>query len=390
MSKKESPQHPTKNQATPNAERQSPQSRREALALLGVTGVSLLVGCGSDATSQTGSGGVAGSGGATGGSGGTTGGTGGATGGSGGSTGGVGGATGGTGGSTGGTGGSTGGAAGSTGGTAGSGGSTGGAAGKAGAGGAAGSGGSTAGAAGSGGTTGGAAGKGGAAGTGGSAGGSSGAGGSVTDAGPGGADAAIGDSGGGGGFDAGACPTVDTPHVNVGPYYYDSMLNRSNITETKTGVPITFRFTVLDANCKPIAGAVVDVWHCDVAGVYSAYASQNTTGQLWLRGFQITDAHGQATFTSIFPGWYSGRLTHLHGKIFLNGVQKDTTNFFFPKTVETAVYNSPLYASRGQNSVTVAQDVELKGDTASYNALMMTVTGDVTNGYVASYVIKYS
>jgi protocatechuate 3,4-dioxygenase beta subunit len=386
MSKKESPQHPSKNQATPNAERQSPQSRREALALLGVTGVSLLVGCGSDATSQTGSGGVAGSGGATGGSGGTTGGTGGATGGSGGSTGGVGGSTGGTGGSTGGAGGSTGGAAGSAGGAAGSGGSTGGAAGKAGAGGAAGSGGSTAGAAGSGGTTGG------AAGTGGSAGGSSGAGGSVTDAGPGGADAAIGDSGGGGGggFDAGACPTVDTPHVNVGPYYYDSMLNRSNITETKTGVPITFRFTVLDANCKPIAGAVVDVWHCDVAGVYSAYASQNTTGQLWLRGFQITDAHGQATFTSIFPGWYSGRLTHLHGKIFLNGVQKDTTNFFFPKTVETAVYNSPLYASRGQNSVTVAQDVELKGDTAAYNALMMTVTGDVTSGYVASYVIKYS
>ena len=58
--------------------------------------------------------------------------------------------------------------------------------------------------------------------------------------------------------------------------------------------------------------------------------------------------------------------------------------------METAVYNSALYSSRGQNNVTVAQDIELKGDTAAYNALMMTVTGDVTSGYVASYVIKYS
>jgi protocatechuate 3,4-dioxygenase beta subunit len=356
------------------------------LTLLGVTGVSLLVGCGSDATSQPSTGGGAGSGGSTGGSGGSTGGAGGSTGGSGGSTGGSGGATGGSGGATGGSGGSTGGTGGSTGGAGGSGG----AAGKAGSGGAAGSG-TTGGAAGSGGSTGGGAGTGGAAGSGGSTGGSSGAGGSVTDGGPGGTGGGMVDSGGGGGgFDAGACPGVDTPHVNVGPYYYDSMLNRSDVTEMKPGVPITYRFTVLDANCKPIAGAVVDIWQCDIAGIYSAYASQNTAGQLWLRGFQITDAHGQATFTSIYPGWYSGRLTHLHGKIFLNGVQKDTTNFFFPKAIETAVYNSPLYASRGQNSVTVAQDVELKGDTTSYNELMMTVTGDVTNGYVASYVIKYS
>jgi protocatechuate 3,4-dioxygenase beta subunit len=261
-------------------------------------------------------------------------------------------------------------------------------------GGAAGTGGSTGGAAGAGGSTSGAAGTGGstggAAGTGGSTGGSAGSGldAGGTDAGPGGVDAAISDAGGG--FDGGACPSIDTPHVNVGPYYYNSMMNRSNIIETKTGVPITYRFTLLDANCKPIAGAVVDIWQCDKDGIYSAYASQGTAGQLWLRGFQMTDAHGQAIFTSIYPGWYSGRLTHLHGKIFLNGVQKDTTNFFFPKSVETDVYNSPLYVARGQNSVTVAQDVELKGDTASYNALMMTVTGDVTNGYVASYVIKYS
>jgi hypothetical protein len=211
-------------------------------------------------------------------------------------------------------------------------------------------------------------------------------GGTGTDAGPGGNDAASGD---GGGYDSGVvCPSKDTPHVNVGPYYYDSMMNRSDITDGKTGVPITFRFTVLDANCKPIAGAVVDIWECDKEGIYSAYASQGTAGQIFLRGFQITDAHGEATFTAIFPGWYSGRLRTCTARSSPT-VQKDTTNFFFLQERRDR-RTQPLYSARGQNSVTVAQDVELKGDTAAYNALMMTVTGDVTNGYVATYVIKYS
>jgi protocatechuate 3,4-dioxygenase beta subunit len=380
MSKKQPSIRPSKQRGIRKREAQLPQSRREALQLLGI-GMGLLVGCGSDSTSGTGAGGTAGNGGATGGSGGATGGAGGATGGIGGATAGSAGATGGVGGAMGGAGGSTSGTGGAPGGAAGTGGSTGGTAGKGGSsGGAAGTGGSAGGAAGSGGSTGGTAGNGGAAGSGIDAG-------AGTDAGQGGAGGASGD----GGFDAGiSCPSKDTPHVNVGPYYYDSMMNRSDVIDGKSGVPITYRFTVLDANCKPIAGAVVDIWQCDKEGIYSAYASQGTAGQIFLRGFQITDAHGEVTFKSIFPGWYSGRLTHLHGKIFLNGVQKDTTNFFFPKSVETAVYGSALYSARGQNSVTVAQDVELKGDTAAFNALLMTVTGDVATGYVATYVIKYS
>ena len=109
------------------------------------------------------------------------------------------------------------------------------------------------------------------------------------------------------------------------------MLNRSNITDEDRRAD---HLPIHGARCQLQADRRCGRRHLAVrrGGVYSAYASQNTAGQLWLRGFQITDAHGQATFTSIFPGWYSGRLTHLHGKVFLNGVQKDTTNFFFPKS----------------------------------------------------------
>jgi protocatechuate 3,4-dioxygenase beta subunit len=187
-----------------------------------------------------------------------------------------------------------------------------------------------------------------------------------------------------------ACPDEDTPDVPEGPYYHDSMMNRSDITDGKEGVPITYRFTLLDGDCRPVEGAVIDIWQADKDGVYSAYAEQGTAGEVFLRGFQYTDAQGRATFKSIYPGWYSGRVTHLHGKVFIGGVQQDTTNFFFPKAIEEIVYASALYAARGPNNVSVARDIELRGDISRFDALTMTVTGDVASGYVASYVVKYS
>ncbi len=185
------------------------------------------------------------------------------------------------------------------------------------------------------------------------------------------------------------CPNETTPHVNQGPYYFDSQMNRSDIREDRKGVPITYLFTVLDANCNPVKGAVVDIWQTDREGVYSAFQSQGTSGETYLRGFQYTDEEGKCTFKSIFPGWYPGRITHVHGKVFLNGSQKDTTNFFFPKDIETEVYNSPLYVDRGQNKTSIERDAELRGDVEAYNALLMEVSGSMEGGLKASYVLKY-
>jgi protocatechuate 3,4-dioxygenase beta subunit len=178
-----------------------------------------------------------------------------------------------------------------------------------------------------------------------------------------------------------------TAAVPEGPFYKDEQLNRSDITEGKEGVRITYEFLVQDSRCQPLPGAIVDLWQADRSGVYSDFSSQASLGQTFLRGYQVTDGSGRCRFTSIFPGWYAGRLTHLHGKLKVNGTTNPTTNFFFPKTIETDVYNSPLYSGRGQNNTSVAQDVELRGDVTRYNALMMQVTGDVTNGYVARFTL---
>jgi protocatechuate 3,4-dioxygenase beta subunit len=62
----------------------------------------------------------------------------------------------------------------------------------------------------------------------------------------------------------------------------------------------------------------VDIWQCDAEGVYSDAVDPkyfDTTGKRFLRGYQRTDRHGVATFTTIYPGWYPTRTPHIHYKI---------------------------------------------------------------------------
>ncbi len=178
-----------------------------------------------------------------------------------------------------------------------------------------------------------------------------------------------------------------TPPVPEGPYYKDEQLNRQDITEDRTGVPLTLMFKVTDVHCKPLKDAIVDIWQCDKDGVYSDFSDEKTAGQKWLRGYQKTDAEGMCSFKTIFPGWYEGRLTHIHGKLHVNGVTRETTNFFLPKEIENTVYKNTLYA-KGPNLVTVAQDIEMSGDTERYNALMTSVKEDGKGGYTATFTIS--
>jgi protocatechuate 3,4-dioxygenase beta subunit len=44
--------------------------------------------------------------------------------------------------------------------------------------------------------------------------------------------------------------------------------------------------------------------------------STSYTSVHFLRGRQTTDSNGLVSFTSIFPGWYSGRATHIHVHVY--------------------------------------------------------------------------
>jgi protocatechuate 3,4-dioxygenase beta subunit len=187
-----------------------------------------------------------------------------------------------------------------------------------------------------------------------------------------------------------------SPSETAGPYPYDlsknSAIFRTDITEGKTGLPLGLTLTIVNSNnsCAAISGARVDIWHCDKDGYYSEYSepgylgTQDNTGKTFLRGIQLADTNGQVKFTTIYPGWYTGRVTHIHVQVFVNSVLKLTTQLAFPDSLNTTVYNTSLYSAHGQNSIVNTND-QVFSD--SYSSELVTITGDTTNGYTATFKV---
>lgn len=147
-----------------------------------------------------------------------------------------------------------------------------------------------------------------------------------------------------------------TPSATQGPYWLNLALLRKDITEGLPGVPLHLWLRIVDSNCVPIDGAVVDVWHNETGGKYSGYQSQGTAGQTWLRGIQVTGSDGIATFRTIYPGWYPGRTTHIHLKVNPNSTQDLTSQVYFPDSLTSRVYQLPPYDAHGQNPTKNAND----------------------------------
>jgi protocatechuate 3,4-dioxygenase beta subunit len=136
-----------------------------------------------------------------------------------------------------------------------------------------------------------------------------------------------------------------TPAAISGPYYFDPRLVRRDITEGHPGAPLRLRFVVMDAaNCTPVSGARVDVWHTRADGYYSGYPGQgdkrnvDTSGGTFMRGTQIADARGEVLFHSIYPAWYLGRTVHVHFKIFIEDRDMLTGQMYFPDALSQYIF----------------------------------------------------
>jgi protocatechuate 3,4-dioxygenase beta subunit len=175
-----------------------------------------------------------------------------------------------------------------------------------------------------------------------------------------------------------------TPAETAGPYPSLVDLFRSDIREGKSGTLLTLTIKVVNvsASCAAVAGANVEIWHCDSAGNYSEYGTQ--TAQTYLRGIQTTNSSGEVTFTTIYPGWYQGRATHIHAEVTIGGVSRKVTQIAFPESVNNAVYGTGVYASRGANPTSNASD-GIFAD--SLSSELVTPSGDSTNGYSVSFQI---
>jgi protocatechuate 3,4-dioxygenase beta subunit len=189
------------------------------------------------------------------------------------------------------------------------------------------------------------------------------------------------------------------PEQTEGPYFVDERLNRSDIRadpsdgSVREGVPLTFRIAVgrIDgAACTALAGVVVDIWHCDAAGIYSDVQdnSFNAVGRKFLRGYQVTDANGVATFVTIYPGWYPGRTVHIHFKIRTDPDSSAgfefTSQLYFDDTLSDAVFAQQPYAAEGTRTTRNAND-GIYG--SGGDELLLDATADGQGGYVASFAI---
>ena len=189
-----------------------------------------------------------------------------------------------------------------------------------------------------------------------------------------------------------------TPAETEGPYWVDEMLNRSDIRADPTtgvlqaGLPLRLALNVSEitaGDCAPVSGAYIDIWHCNANGVYSdenAGGNGNTLGQKWLRGYQVSDAHGNVRFLTIYPGWYTGRTVHIHFRVRKFNGNTATFNFvsqlYFDDAVTNAIFKRTApYSSRlNRSPASNAAD-------GIYNAVLLTKLADNGSHALASFNI---
>jgi protocatechuate 3,4-dioxygenase beta subunit len=193
-----------------------------------------------------------------------------------------------------------------------------------------------------------------------------------------------------------AATCVLAPEVTEGPYWVDVREKRSDVRAGQAGVPLTLDLYVYrsDDSCEPEPGAVVDIWHCDAEGLYSDEASEGTSGQTWLRGYQETDSTGLARFTTVYPGWYMGRTVHIHVRVRTFSGTSTTYNFttqiFFDEETTAAAYTVSPYSSRTGRDTTNAKDGIYQQEAQAGNVLMPTLSGSATAGYSGTVGIGLS
>ena len=163
------------------------------------------------------------------------------------------------------------------------------------------------------------------------------------------------------------------------------------------GVPMTLKIELVNTNssCASLEGYAVYAWHCSATGLYSMYSS-GVTDQTWLRGVQATDSSGSASFTTIFPGCYLGRMPHVHFEVYRSTTTATsysnrlaTSQIAFPIDTCNTVYALSSYGSSASNfaQISFATDNVFSD---GYSTEMCTISGDTTNGYVATLQVGIS
>lgn len=166
---------------------------------------------------------------------------------------------------------------------------------------------------------------------------------------------------------------------------------------TADGVQLDITITLVDVSnsCSPLEGYAIYLWHCDAEGDYSIYDLPNEN---YLRAVGVTDANGQVTFTTIFPGCYNGRYPHMHFEVYeslsaATSYQNKllTGQMAMPENECTSVYNS---SSTYDQSLSNFSGESISGDnifgdntSAQIAQQIPTLDGDPYSGYTGDVLV---
>jgi protocatechuate 3,4-dioxygenase beta subunit len=199
--------------------------------------------------------------------------------------------------------------------------------------------------------------------------------------------------------DSGECVLI--PSETAGPFPLDltdnSFYLRKDVREDEEGIPLNLRMKIIgEENCAPMQNARVHIWHCDRHGVYSGYNTNGNPGDddaTHLRGYQMTDAHGEVEFITAFPGWYPGRITHIHFQVYVSSSYSAVSQLTFPLAPKNDIYaDNPSLYPKGEDPLSFSEDfafadgydhqlatLEKNANDNSYNSyLEVTVRGSGT------------
>jgi protocatechuate 3,4-dioxygenase beta subunit len=154
-----------------------------------------------------------------------------------------------------------------------------------------------------------------------------------------------------------------------GPYRRGDQPRRRDLTEGRPGSPLRLGLRLRGARDDAIAGADVEIWHCDAEGRYSGYPPSvpgvvvdatpvrptYLPDETFLRGRQTSDEVGAVEFRTIYPGWYPGRTVHVHLLVH-TPARSYVSQLYFPEDVTAEVFSLDPYRARGLPDTTHATD----------------------------------
>jgi protocatechuate 3,4-dioxygenase beta subunit len=190
----------------------------------------------------------------------------------------------------------------------------------------------------------------------------------------------------------GVCNLSLTESTTEGPCYF-GVNETEDIASGRTGLPMMLCLQLVDQACNPLQGYLIEVWHCDSAGVYSGDTTQSDdvstfagsfcTGgdteaeaSTWFRGEQTTDSSGRVNFKTCFPGWYRGRTIHIHFRVRLEygGSDYVISQFCFSDSfAEEICTNHRLYANRGVQDTPLASGNDTVFPATDYNEFILNI-----------------